>query len=453
MKIFFDQKSNQEVDSFQLSDDIENFLKNFLIQEKSLCFIFCDQTYSTVLAYLSLLNSNHATLLCDANQFIDFKKKLISLYQPRWIWSPNLIDGMDNYHLVEHSVGYLYKRKVENNYNINKELKLLLSSSGTTGSPKLIRLSAKNLQSNASSIVNYLNIRTTDKAITSLPLHYSFGLSVLNSFLEANANVVLTGDSIVSKRFWQTFKEQEVSFLAGVPFSFEMLNQLRFEKMHLPSLSCLVQAGGRLAPDKIEIFEKIAKEKKTNFYVMYGQTEATARISYVPPERLKDKYGSIGIAIPDGKLYLEFIDESFKEGELIYEGPNVMLGYANSIEDLALGDQMEGKLQTGDLAKKDEEGYFYLTGRIKRFLKLFGLRFNLDEAEVLLSKELNCSTICFGNDDCLQIRIESHNMCLIKKAIEIINNVYRIHHSKVNVQLIDQVPRTSSGKIKYDKIL
>ncbi|MDC3204466.1 AMP-binding protein, partial [Pelagibacteraceae bacterium] len=312
---------------------------------------------------------------------------------------------------------------------------------------------ARNLQSNASSIVNYLQISTFDKAITSLPLHYSFGLSVLNSFLEANAEVVLTSDSILTKGFWKTFKEQNVSFFAGVPFSFEILSQLRFKNMQLPSLNCLVQAGGRLTPDKIKIFEKIAKEKKSKLFIMYGQTEATARISYVPPEKLKDKSSSIGIAIPDGKLYLKLKTEDSEEGELIYEGPNVMLGYANSIKDLALGDQMGGRLPTGDLATKDEDGYFYLTGRMKRFLKLYGLRFNLDEAESLLNKELNCPTICFGNDECLQIRIASHHANYVEKATEIISKSYGIHHTKLHVKLIEEVPRTSSGKIKYSDLL
>jgi long-chain acyl-CoA synthetase len=450
--LFFDHQSGQEISSIRLAADIERFLDKLGEPEKSLCFIFCDQSYSTALAYLSLLNSKHAAFLGDSAHSIELKKRLVDAYEPRWIWSSNALEGMGDYLLMDHFVDYLYVRKKNVIYPIHQDLKLLLSSSGTTGSPKMIRLSAKNLQANASSIADYLKLKKSDKAITSLPLHYSFGLSVLNSFLEVKAKVILTNDSLVSRGFWEVFKKQEVNFLAGVPFSFDILSQLRFGRMELPSLSYLVQAGGRLSQDKIQVFAKEAKDKNADFYVMYGQTEATARISYVPPERLEEKSSSIGIAIPGGTLHLKLDSEDSQEGELVYEGPNVMLGYADSFVDLALGDEMHGLLHTGDLAKKDKEGYFYLTGRLKRFLKLFGLRFNLDEAEVFLNRELCSPTICFGDDDCLQIRVESDDESIPKKAIELINNTYHLHHSKVRVELIQKIPRNSSGKIQYSEL-
>jgi len=450
--IFFDHQSGQEINSIRLAGDIDRFLNKLGESEKSLCFIFCDQSYSTALTYLSLLNSKHAAFLGDSTQTIELKKRLVDAYEPRWIWSSNALEEMDDYLLMDHFVDYLYVRKQNVIYPIHQDLKLLLSSSGTTGSPKMIRLSAKNLQANASSIADYLKLKESDKAITSLPLHYSFGLSVLNSFLEVNAKVILTNDSLVSRGFWETFKEQEVNFLAGVPFSFDILSQLRFGRMELPSLTYLVQAGGRLAPDKIQVYAKEAKDKNADFYVMYGQTEATARISYVPPERLEEKCGSIGIAIPGGALHLKLDSEESQEGELVYEGSNVMLGYADSFSDLALGDQMNGLLHTGDLAKKDKDGYFYLTGRLKRFLKLFGLRFNLDEAEVFLNRELCSPTICFGDDDCLQIRVESDDESIPEKAVELINKTYHLHHSKVKAELIRKIPRNGSGKIQYSEL-
>ena len=449
--LFFDHQSAQEINSIKLAGDIDRFLNKLGESEKSLCFIFCDQSYSTVLAYLSLLNSKHVAFLGDSTQTIELKKRLVDTYEPRWIWSCNALEEMDDYLLMDHFVDYLYVRKQNVNYPIHQDLKLLLSSSGTTGSPKMIRLSTKNLQANASSIADYLKLKESDKAITSLPLHYSFGLSVLNSFLEVKAKVILTNDSLVSQGFWEAFKEQEVNFLAGVPFSFDILSQLRFGRMELPSLAYLVQAGGRLAPDKIKVYAKEAKDKNADFYVMYGQTEATARISYVPPEHLEEKCGSIGIAIPGGVLHLKLDSEESQEGELIYEGSNVMLGYADSFSDLALGDQMHGLLHTGDLAIKDKDGYFYLTGRLKRFLKLFGLRFNLDEAEVFLNKELHSPTICFGDDDCLQIRVESDDESIPEKVVELINKTYHLHHSKIKVELIRKIPRNGSGKIQYSE--
>jgi long-chain acyl-CoA synthetase len=447
--LFYDQKSNQQITSSQLTSDIDKSLSSFNEQKKSLCFIFCDQSYSTVLTYLSLLNSKHSIFLGDVNQESELKKKIIDLYKPRWIWSPKELEEMNEYLLLDHFIGYLYTPKEFESYAIHNDLKLILSSSGSTGSPKLIRLSLNNLQANASSIAHYLKLTKSDKAITSLPLHYSFGLSIINSFLEVKAKVILTNESLISRDFWQTFKQQEISFLAGVPFSFDILSQLHFDRMKLPSLKYLVQAGGSLLPNQIKTFAKNAKDKNADFYVMYGQTEATARISYVPPNKLEEKCGSIGIAIPGGKMYLKSEPE---ESELIYEGPNVMLGYATSIEDLALGDELKGKLDTGDIARKDKDNYFYITGRLKRFLKLFGLRINLDEAELQLNQKLKCTAICFGDDNCLQIRIESNDEVMVEKAIDIVNNTFHLHHSKVKVSLINKIPRSSNGKIQYEKV-
>jgi len=450
--IFYDQKNNQEISSNKLLGDIENFLRGFDTENKSLCFVYCDQSYSTVLAYLSLLNSKHAIFLGDSKQNIELKNKTINTYKPRWIWSSSSMGSIEGYVFIKHHINYLYVRSDNNNYPIHKDLKLLLSSSGSTGSPKMVRLSEKNLQSNASSIVKYLNLNNSDITITSLPLNYSFGLSVLNSFLKVNAKIILTNESIISRSFWDLFKHKKVSFLAGVPYTFDILLKLNFEKMVLPNLNCMVQAGGRLSTDKIKIFEREAINKNFNFYVMYGQTEATARISYLPPKKLKEKIGSIGIPIPGGSLDIKTNLNNTEEGELVYEGPNVMLGYANSISDLASGDELKGKLYTGDLAKKDKDGFFYLTGRLNRFLKLYGLRINLDEAEEFLNKKLNCLAVCFGDDECLQIRIESNKQNLIEKTLLLLNSFYGLHHSKINALLINKIPRNKSGKIQYGQL-
>ena len=450
--IFYDQKNHQEISSNKLISDIELFLDGFSVPDKSLCFIYCDQSYSTVLAYLSLLNSKHAIFLGDSKQKLELKNRIINTYKPRWIWSSNSMGSIEGYTFIKHHVNYLYVRSDKNNYPIHKDLKLLLSSSGSTGSPKMVRLSEKNLQSNASSIVKYLNINNLDITITSLPFNYSFGLSVLNSFLEADAKIILTNESIISRSFWELFKDKKVTFIAGVPYTFDILLKLNFEKMVLPNLNCMVQAGGRLSTDKISIFEKEARSKNFNFYVMYGQTEATARISYVPPKKLKEKPGSIGIPIPGGTLDIKTNSDKAEEGELVYEGPNVMLGYASSILDLANGDELKGRLLTGDLARKDKDGFFYLTGRLNRFLKLYGLRINLDEVEDFLNKKLICAAVCFGNDDCLQIRIESNKKKLIEKTLLLLKSFYGLHHSKIQILLINKIPRNESGKIQYGQL-
>lgn len=339
---------------------------------------------------------------------------------------------------------------------IFKETAVLLSTSGTTGSPKLIRLSYSNLQANAEAIAQYLGITNAETPVTGLPLSYSYGLSVVNSHLSAGASMLCTNASLMTKEFWEQFKESRCSSFAGVPFSYAMLERLRFDQMTLPSLRTITQAGGRLAPEKIQLFADIAKRKDFRFFVMYGQTEATARIAYVPSERLLDKVGSIGIPIPFGHLELQqngrTITEPYQEGELVYTGPNVMLGYAESRGSLAHGDEQRGILYTGDLGHRDADGYFYVTGRLKRFVKVFGLRLNLDEVEKMLESALERPVACVGTDDVLHVIIESSSDHDAQEALKRVVSLYKLHHSAVIVRRRDTLPVTSSGKKDYNAL-
>ncbi len=341
-------------------------------------------------------------------------------------------------------------------HNIYADTALLLSTSGTTGSPKLIRLSYRNLQSNAEAIVQYLGINSAETAITSLPLSYSYGLSVVNSHLLAGATLVCTNASIVTQEFWADFSEQRCTSFAGVPFSYSMLERLRLERMNLPALRTLTQAGGRLAPEKVQLFADIARRSGARFFVMYGQTEATARISYVPSDRLDAKIGSIGLPIPGGRLRLMQegceITEPDREGELVYSGPNVMLGYAETRDCLAKGDELLGTLHTGDLGHRDADGYFYITGRLKRFIKIYGLRLNLDEIEKMLESALGRSVACGGQDECLHVLVESTSEADASEALKRVGSLYKLHPSSVRVRLVAALQVNSSGKKDYANI-
>lgn len=450
--ILYDQKNQVDIRPNQIINDIREFLQNFISNKKALCFIYCDQSYDTVLAYISLLNSKHAIFMGDSGQNKELKRANISIYKPKWIWSPVPLDWIKDYSLKSQSFKYLYERVESCDYKIDTKLKILLSSSGSTGSPKMIRLSEKNLQSNASSIVKYLKINNKDISITTLPLHYSFGLSVLNSFLETKAKVVLTNESLLSRSFWSVFKNQKVSFLAGVPYTYDILLKLNFFKMDISNLNYLVQAGGKMEIEKTKFINMESKKNNINFYVMYGQTEATARISYVPPNRLQEKIGSIGISIPGGELSLKKKKDGVEEGELIYKGPNVMLGYSNSISDLAISDVNKSILNTGDLAYKDKDGFYYLIGRINRFVKLYGLRVNLDEVEMLISEKLGCVCICFEKNEYLEIRIESNNKNYLEKTKLILKDFYNLRYLNIVIKLVKKIPRNNVGKVLYSNL-
>jgi acyl-coenzyme A synthetase/AMP-(fatty) acid ligase len=307
---------------------------------------------------------------------------------------------------------------------------------------------------NAQSIAQYLSIDSTERPITTLPMHYSFGLSIINSHLMKGATVLLTNRSLMEKEFWAFLKSEKATSLSGVPYTYEMLKRLRFFRMDLPSLKTLTQAGGKLNIELTKEFAEYCHETNKRFFVMYGQTEATARMSYLPFEQSLSKLGSIGIAIPKGTFQLidEINDEIKvvdKVGELVYSGPNVSLGYAESGADLILGDVNKGKLFTGDLAKKDVDNYYYIVGRKKRFIKLFGNRVNLDEAEQLL-KTIIHDCACTGEDDKMVIFItESSRLDEVKKYI---STKTGINHSAFIVKIISKIPKNESGKTIYSKL-
>ncbi len=265
---------------------------------------------------------------------------------------------------------------------VHPDLALLLSTSGSTGSPKLVRISRRNLLANAGAIVDYLGLSETDRAITSLPLHYCYGLSVLHSHLLAGASVVLTDASVVDPCFADALRNHGVTSLAGVPHTFEMLEHAGADRVGVPSLRLLTQAGGRMAPDAVTRWTARAETWGARFYVMYGQTEATARMAFLPPELAVRRPAAIGRAIPGGELRLEPVDGQPDDvGELVYRGPNVMMGYAERPDDLAEGALLD-ELRTGDLARfHADDGVFEIVGRRSRFVKPFGLRIDLDLIE------------------------------------------------------------------------
>ena len=329
-----------------------------------------------------------------------------------------------------------------------------MSTSGSTGSPKLVKLSSKNISSNATNIAKYLQINKSEIAISSLPFHQAYGLSILNSHLEVGAKILLTDLPITDKEFWKLFKLKNVTSLAGVPTTWRILKGLKFERMLLPNLNYVTQAGGKLDTSEIKWLTEIAISNKFKLFIMYGMTEATARISYYEPILMPSKIGSIGKSIPNGKIGIidhqgKKINKSNCEGELIYEGPNVMKGYAENLSDLENDRDMD-YLRTGDLGYFDDEKFFWLTGRIKRFIKISGYRFNLDDIEEFLRDQGFYSAV-FGKDDNLSIAIidKEINKEFLKNLL---SKRYKINFNLIKIFLIKEFPKSASGKILYGKL-
>lgn len=414
---------------------------------KRLGLVLCRNSAAAVAAYLCALRMRDAVVLLPADMPAEFLDGIIREYAPDWIFATGSEGAWPGYHRIASEIDApVFRRKQPREREIYGELALLLSTSGSAGSPKLVRLSYANLAANAQSISQYLGIDDRERPITSLPMPYSFGLSVINSHLLMGATLLLTNRSVVEREFWEFFQMHGATSLAGVPYTFEILLRTGLLQKPPPSLRTLTQAGGHLDPGRVAQVHAIATRNAWRFFVMYGQTEATARISYVPPEMLSAKLGSIGRAVPGGAMALDPAT-----GELVYRGPNVMLGYAECAADLARGDDLHGELRTGDLARQDEDGFFYLTGRMKRILKIVGQRLNLDELEVLLRQRTAASVACFGTDDNLVVALEgSPNQ---RNAVaRFLNNTLRFHHSMFRVVCIEHIPHTSRGKIDYQAL-
>lgn len=432
----------QKLSKAELQAHVDAIKAHLNFPRKALGFVLCRNDLPSLAAYLACLQKGHAVLLLPHDMDASLLDPLAEAYQPDFVWSPRS-EGhagfMPNGLLMEGHRLHRLQRKAEHP-PIHPELALLLSTSGSTGNPKLVRLSYANLQANAASIAEYLGLGADERPITSLPMHYSYGLSVINSHLFADATILLTGRKIRSQEFWSHFKEHGATSMSGVPYVYQMLSELGFENMELPTLRILTQAGGHLDVKLQEHFMKWSRERNIRYYTMYGQTEATARIAYVPPDCADDCLGSIGVPIPGGKI--DIVD-----GELVYSGANVMLGYAENRADLAKGDELGGRLHTGDIARIDDKGFCYIVGRKKRFIKIMGLRINCDDVERQLSSEFGQKCVVIGTDSHMTVATDASGP--EAAIIEFIRRTYHIKGCLCSVRVVEEFPLLSNGKVDY----
>lgn len=256
-------------------------------------------------------------------------------------------------------------------------------TSGTTSRPKVVRLTHGNLLANTESIVSYLDLAPSDRMLVILPFHYVFGASLLHTHLAVGGSLVLCNTFTFPETAIEMVAEHRCTGFAGVPSSFQLLLKASsYANRELPSLRIVQQAGGRLAPSLIQ--DLMAAQPSSRVFVMYGQTEATARLSYLPPELLETKLGSIGRGIPGVELTVEHDDGSpvvpGEQGEIIARGANISPGYLN--DSVATQQKFHaGALRTGDLATVDQEGFIHIVGRSGDFIKSWGYRISPQQIE------------------------------------------------------------------------
>lgn len=421
----------------------------------------CSNTIGSVAGYLSFLNNHIVPIMLNMHMEQELLGQLLKVYSPSYIWCPenevrNHADFTDM-KTVYSAYGYsLLETGYGMEYHLYSELALLLTTSGSTGSPKFVRQSYGNIKANIDSIVSYLGIDEAERPITTLPMNYTYGLSIINSHVMVGATILVTDKSLMQKEFWSFLKEKRATSFGGVPYTYEMLDRLRFTRMELPYLKTMTQAGGRLTPELHAKFAAYAAEQGKSFVVMYGQCEATARMGYLPAEKAVEKCGSMGIAIPGG--HFQLIDENGKTvtkpyvtGELVYQGENVTLGYAECGKDLGLGDERNGVLQTGDMAQFDEDGYYYIVGRKKRFLKIYGNRVNLDEMERMIKGAfdgIDCA--CAGVDDHMYIFLTDNGK--LEEIKHFVVNKIKLNPIAFRFVVVNEIFKNEAGKVLYREL-
>ena len=442
--------SHENLSYDALSENCEQISKFLSVKRKrQLGLLFCDNTTMWLCAYISILRSGNIPLLVPSSIKEQYKADLIENFHISWEWKVENVNCGSNFFENVKS-GFKFYNSLHEELE-TPELALMLGTSGTTGSPKYVMISYRALQANADSISKYLNLSFRDKCLTTLPPSYSYGLSVINSHLNSEASIRFSNLSPMNRGFYEVIDKESVTNISGVPTLYEMYWRTGMLKKQFSNLRFITQAGGHLKSTIKEDFSSFCSKNNIEFFVMYGQTEATARMSYVPPKALHKKIESIGVPIPGGEFSIDS-----KTSELIYKGDNVMSGYAENFNEVSNNYKTDLILKTGDLAKKDSDGYYYITGRIKRIIKINGLRFNLDEIEKTICSSLDEDICVTGKDGKLCIAFAKSNrldnesiLTLIKPYLKELN----LFKHQYEVIEFNKLPKLSNGKINYKEII
>lgn len=426
---------DESVSYHELARRVEDMARTFG-PARRLIALEAENSLPSLVVYLAALSSGNPMLILPTGGGMA-SERLVAAYDPD---------------VVVRAAGggaVLDVRREETRHELHPELALLLSTSGSTGSPKLVRLSAESVQANASAIAQYLHLRPTDTAATTLPLSYCYGMSVVNSHLLVGASLVLTDLSVVDPCFWDLARTEKVTSFAAVPYTFDLLERVGFEQIDLPSLRYITQAGGRLHPDRVRYYAELGRRQGWDLFVMYGQTEATARMAYLPPDLAAEHPRAIGVPVPGGSFRLEPVP-GLEANELVYTGPNVMLGYAERPADLALG-RVITELHTGDLASCGPDGLYEIVGRRSRFVKIVGLRIDLGRVERLLADVGLTTAAAAGSDDAVVAAVEgNHDLVLVAKTLA---QDLGLPRPAVQLHSVDSVPRLPNGKPDYPAVL
>ncbi|MBP3804550.1 MAG: AMP-binding protein [Oribacterium sp.] len=424
---------------------------------RSLFMMFCENTIGALSCYYSFLNNGFPLMLLSSGLSSEAKDNLMKIYHPGFMILPekqrNEYPFMKEVWRVKDYV--VLKTNYDKLYPVYSDLALLLSTSGSTGSVKFVRQTFENTIFNAKTLSEMLGMTSDERTVTSLPMYYTYGLSFINTTFLIGATMMVTKRSFMEEDFWDFVEDQKVTAFNGVANAYDMLMRIGIFEEEFPNLKLMTQAGNKLSNEIQKYLGDYADKYGKKFVVIYGLCETTCHIAYLPSENCLEKPGSVGIPIPGGKIYLaddegNEINEPDRDGQVIYEGPNVTMGYALSGEDLCKDDEWHGKVQTGDMARRDSDGYYHITGRIKRYIKIAGNRISLDEIDENIMKALHIFSVSSGTDDDLVVFVNGEDektavSQFVKKALPVARTCLR-------VKQIDEFPRNEAGKIMYGEL-
>jgi len=433
------------------------FLKK-KIKKRTLILILCENNIENIFYYLTFTKIRNPLILIDEKTPLKQIQNIIKLYKPKYtclskknfdylkLNKKKIIDELTETLVVEN--------KKFTKYQIYSQLFLLLSTSGTTGASKFVRLSYKNILDNTKKIINFLKIKKNDVAITNMPYCYSYMLSVINTHISKGASIFVTNKSLLNREFWLNYKKYKITSFNGVAYIYEILNKINLKKIFNKNLKYITQAGGELDFNLKKKILKILKKNKVPFYIMYGQTEASPRISCFNALRHENKLNSIGRPLPGYKMFIKdergnIVKKNLKKGVLYIEGNNVCLGYAKSFLDLKKKDTNKKKLLTNDLCYFDKDGFFYYVGRNNRVVKILGNRFDLNDLDLKL-KKINYKVITKVKNEKIIIYFEKN----YKKNF-LLNKIYSnisLNKNLIILKKVKKFPINSNGKIDITKI-
>ena len=400
-----------------------------------------------------LISDAHHPELEHLSQSLGEQLPLIVVGEPKGLWARQSTwdDASD------------FDQPIEDFSRIDPEgLAAIIYTSGTTGHPKGVTLSHRNLATNVRSIQAYLDLSADDSIVNVLPFYYSYGNSILHTHLTVGARLILEGSMLFPVQILRRMESERATGFSGVPSTYSiLLNRVDLSQYNLSSLRYVTQAGGPMAPADIHRFRALLPN--TRFFVMYGQTEASARLTYLPPDRLDEKMGSVGIAIPDVEIVVRDAQGNpvpdGETGELCARGANIMQGYWKD-PDTTASVVKDGWLLTGDLARRDADGFLYIVGRASEMIKSGAHRISpKDIEEVILELDGIAEVAAVSVPD--EILGQAIKVVVVKRADSDLDMRAIQRHCRQQlaaykipkiVEFADAIPRTASGKIQRFKL-